>query len=154
MDATQIILIVLIVALIIIYPIMIVSRNKKQRQQMQEQTNSLKRGDKVLTASGVYGTIVDLHQEGEKTIVTIETGMGNNKGYIAVDAYAIYSIIKDEEPATEIAEKPAEEKTVEEQPAVEVPLENTDAPVEEVKSENEESAEVQIEESKQKGKKK
>ena len=38
---------------------------------MQEQTNSLKRGDKVLTTSGVYGTIVDLHQEGDKTIVTI-----------------------------------------------------------------------------------
>lgn len=104
MDATQIVLIVLIVALIVIYPIMIYSRNKKQRAQMQEQTNSLKRGDRVLTASGVYGTIVDLHQEGDKTIVTIETGMGNNKGYIALDAYAIYSIIRDEEPAQEIKE--------------------------------------------------
>lgn len=60
MDATQIILIVFIVLLIIIYPIMISTRNKKENQRMQEQTNSLKRGDKVLTTSGVYGTIVDL----------------------------------------------------------------------------------------------
>ncbi len=96
MDATQIILIVFIVLLIIIYPIMISARNKKETQRMQEQTNSLKRGDKILTTSGVYGTIVDLHLEDDKKIVTIETGMGNNKGYLSVDAYAIYTVFKDE----------------------------------------------------------
>ncbi len=111
MDATQIILIVLIVALIVIYPIMMYSRNKKPRQQMQEQTNSLKRGDRVLTASGVYGTIVDLHLDGDKTIVTIETGTEKNRGYISVDAYAIYSIIKEEENLTEVASTEFQEKS-------------------------------------------
>ena len=101
MDATQIILIVFIVLLIIIYPIMISTRNKKENQRMQEQTNSLKRGDKVLTTSGVYGTIVDLHLEGDKKIVTIETGTDKKKGYISVDAYAIYTIFKDEEQKVE-----------------------------------------------------
>lgn len=96
MDATQIILIVFIVLLIIIYPIIIATRNKKENQRMQEQTNSLKRGDKVLTTSGVYGTIVDLHLEGDKKIVTIETGTDKKLGYISVDAYAIYTIFKDE----------------------------------------------------------
>ena len=96
MDATQIILIVFIVLLIIIYPIIIATRSKKENQRMQEQTNSLKRGDKVLTTSGVYGTIVDLHLEGDKKIVTIETGTDKKLGYISVDAYAIYTIFKDE----------------------------------------------------------
>lgn len=105
MDATQIILIVFIVLLIIIYPIMISTRNKKENQRMQEQTNSLKRGDKVLTTSGVYGTIVDLQLDGDKKIVTIETGTDKKKGYISVDAYAIYTIFKDE------AEKPVEKST-------------------------------------------
>lgn len=105
MDATQIILIVFIVLLIIIYPIMISTRNKKENQRMQEQTNSLKRGDKVLTTSGVYGTIVDLQLDGDKKIVTIETGTDKKKGYISVDAYAIYTILKDE------AEKPVEKST-------------------------------------------
>lgn len=97
MNATQIVLIVFIVLLIIIYPILISHRNRKENQRVQEQTNSLKRGDKVLTTSGVYGTIVDLHLEEDKKIVTIETGSGNKKGYIAVDAYAIYTVFKDEE---------------------------------------------------------
>lgn len=96
MDPTQIILIVFIVLLIILYPILISVRNKKERQKMQEQTNSLKRGDKVLTTSGVYGTIVDLHLEEDKKIVTIETGTDKKKGYISVDAYAIYTVFKDE----------------------------------------------------------
>lgn len=100
MDPTQIILIVFIVLLIILYPILISVRNKKERQKMQEQTNSLKRGDKVLTTSGVYGTIVDLHLEEDKKIVTIETGTDKKKGYISVDAYAIYTVFKDEPQET------------------------------------------------------
>ena len=115
MNATQIVLIVFIVALIIIYPIMIVSRNKKENARMQEQTNSLKRGDKVLLTSGVYGEVIDMHEENGKTIITIETGKGNHKGYLSVDAYAVYTIIKDEpiveESKTE--EKPAEETQAE-----------------------------------------
>ena len=95
MDIGQIILIVVIVLLIIAYPIMVSSRNKKERQKLDEQTNSLKRGDKIMTTSGIVGTIVDLHQEGERKIVTIETGTAKNKGYMSIDAYAIYSILND-----------------------------------------------------------
>ena len=105
MNATQIVLIVFIVLLIIIYPILISHRNRRENQRVQEQTNSLKRGDKVLTTSGVYGTIVDLHLEEDKKIVTIETGTGNKKGYIAVDAYAIYTVFKDEEQVKAEEEK-------------------------------------------------
>ncbi len=127
MNATQIVLIVFIVALIIIYPIMIVSRNKKENARMQEQTNSLKRGDKVLLTSGVYGEVVDMHEENGKTIITLETGKGNHKGYLSVDAYAVYTILKDEEPATEEqkTEEPAvvEEKPEAEETAVEEPKE-------------------------------
>lgn len=127
MDATQIILIVFIVLLIIIYPILVSSKNKKENQRMQEQTNSLKRGDKVLTASGVYGTIVDLHREGDKTIVTIETGVDKTKGYMSVDAYAIYTVFKDEpnaelekieDPNPEQDTKPLENESAEEKPQI------------------------------------
>lgn len=114
MDATQIILIVFIVLLLIAYPVMMYSRNKKENQRMQEQTNSLKRGDKVLTTSGVYGTVVDLHLENDKKIVTIETGTEKKKGYISVDAYAIYTIFKDEEiKSEETATQAQPEKTEE-----------------------------------------
>ena len=113
MDATSIVLIVFVAVLLIAYPIMIHSRNKKENQRMQEQTNSLKRGGKVLTTSGVYGTIVDLHLDGDKKIVTIETGTDKKKGYISVDAYAIYTIFTEEEEKVAEPSKEIKNETVE-----------------------------------------
>lgn len=115
MDATQWILIGFIALLIIVYPIMIATRNKKENQRMQEQTNSLKRGDRIITTSGIYGKIVDLQLDNDKKIVTIETGTEKNKGYVSVDAYAIYSIIKDEEIINEQQTPAVEEKKEEPQ---------------------------------------
>lgn len=128
MEVTQIILIVFILLLVIAYPILVTSRNKKENQKMQEQTNSLKRGDKVLTSSGVYGTIVDLEMTDEKKIVTIETGTDKKKGYVSVDAYAIYTVFKDEPIKTEEkTETKIEETKVEEKVEV-APVETKTEP--------------------------
>lgn len=128
MEVTQIILIVFILLLVIAYPILVTSRNKKENQKMQEQTNSLKRGDKVLTSSGVYGTIVDLEMTDEKKIVTIETGTDKKKGYVSVDAYAIYTVFKDEPIKTEEkTETKVEEPKVEEKVEV-APVETKTEP--------------------------
>ena len=132
MGATQIALIVLILVLVIVYPILVSTKSKKENQKIIEQTNSLKRGDKVLTTSGVYGTVVDLKLENEKKIVTIETGTDKQKGYISVDAYAIYTVFSDE--------KPADTKTVENN-GDKASNKDKKAKVEEVKTE-----EVKIEE--------
>ncbi len=131
MDVTQWILIGFIVLLIIVYPILAHSRNKKENQKMQEQANSLKRGDKVLTTSGVYGTIVDLEMAEDKKVVTIETGSGKNKGYITVDAYAIYQVFS-KEPKVAPQDKASEVKAVE-------------APKEEVKEVKTEQAATPVE---------
>lgn len=95
LDATQIVLICLIAVLVIAYPILITRKNKKETQRMTEQTNSLKRGDKVLTTSGVYGTILEVRQDGTSKQVTIETGSGKYKSYMTIDAYAIYQVTND-----------------------------------------------------------
>ncbi len=148
LDVAQIVLIVFIALLVIAYPILITRRNKKENTKLTEQTNSLKRGDKVLTTSGVYGTIVDLQLENDKKIVTIETGTEKKRGYISVDAYAIYTVFPDEKElaAQEAAAKAKEEEKAknetkpetkiadktETQPAEVV--ENSDVSVEDVKA--------------------
>ncbi len=105
MGTTQIILIVLVLVLVIVYPILVSARNKKESQKLNDQANSLKKGDKVLTTSGVYGTIVDMQLEGEKKIVTIETGTDKKKGYISVDAFAIYNVFKEEDKTAAVEAK-------------------------------------------------
>ncbi|MDE6583141.1 MAG: preprotein translocase subunit YajC [Clostridia bacterium] len=89
-------LIGVVALLLIAMPIFMNQRNKRETQKVQEQTNSLKVGDKVLTTSGVYGTIVELKFDDSKKIVVIETG-GKTKSYLSVDAYAIYTVFKDED---------------------------------------------------------
>ena len=97
MDTIEIVLIAVLVVVLISYLVVSRLRYKKDYQSKMEMINSLKRGDKVLTVNGVYGTIVDLQLEGDMKIVTLETGTTKNKGYISVDAFSIYSVINDEE---------------------------------------------------------
>ena len=112
LDTTQIILICLIAVLLIAYPIIMFTKNKKENQKIAERTNSLKKGDKVLTTSGVYCKIIDIRLEGNSKQITIETGTGNYKSYMTIDAYAIYSVISDQLPVAKDLpeEKPAESK--------------------------------------------
>lgn len=111
---TSYVLIAVVVLLLISMPVMMNARNKKETQKIKEQTNSLKVGDKVLTTSGVYGTITELKFSDSQMIVVIETG-GKTKSYLSVDAYAIYTVFKSNEEIardTQLAEeKKIEEKT-------------------------------------------
>ena len=109
------ILIGIVVLMLIALPIMMNQKNKRETQKIQEQTNSLKVGDKVLTTSGVYGTITELKFDETQKLVVIETG-GKTKSYMTVDAYAIYTVFKSEEElkkeqeARELAEKAKEDE--------------------------------------------
>ena len=90
------ILIAVVVLMLIALPIMMNQKNKRETQKIQEQTNSLKVGDKILTTSGVYGTITEIKFDDAQKLVVIETG-GKTKSYMTVDAYAIYTVFKSEE---------------------------------------------------------
>lgn len=107
-NIVQYVLIGVVALLLIAMPIVMNARNKKETQKVQEQTNSLKVGDKILTTSGVYGTITEIQFSDSQKIVVIETG-GKTKSYMSVDAYAIYTVLKtDEELAQEAAQAVAE----------------------------------------------
>ena len=103
-DVVNYILIGIVVLMLIALPIMMNQKNKRETQKIQEQTNSLKVGDKVLTTSGVYGTIKELKLDDAQKLVVIETG-GKTKSYMTVDAYAIYTVFKSEEELKREAEE-------------------------------------------------
>lgn len=117
-DIWNYVLIGVVVLLLIALPIMMNARNKRETQKIQEQTNSLKVGDKVLTTSGVYGTIVELKFDDSQKVVVLETG-GKTKSYLSVDAYAIYTVFKSEAELKREAEAKAEaeRKALEEEQA-------------------------------------
>ena len=142
MTTTTIILICFIVLLIIMYPIMMYSRNKKENLRMQEQTNSLKIGDKVLTTNGIYGSIVSIRDEFDRKVVTLESGDETNKGYVSIDAYAIYKIFEDETADTTQEGETENKADIDENARVDKQtVGDTDLEEAEVKEDNKESAE-------------
>ena len=134
------VLIGIVVLMLIALPIMMNSKNKKETQKIQEQTNSLKVGDKVLTTSGVYGTITELKFDETQKLVVIETG-GKEKSYLTVDAYAIYTVFKSEEELKKEAEEKAKlEKKEDKKEEVVEPVEVK----EEVKAEEPSSEKAEV----------
>ena len=117
MGVTQWVLLGFIVLLLIAYPILMSRRNKNQNQKMEEQANSLKRGDEVITNAGIYGKVLEVKQDGDAKKVVIETGNDKNKSYLTVDAYCVYSVLnketKEPKPVEEKPEAKAEEKSAE-----------------------------------------
>ena len=157
------ILIGIVVLMLIALPIMMNQKNKRETQKIQEQTNSLKVGDKVLTTSGVYGTITELKFDETQKLVVIETG-GKTKSYMTVDAYAIYTVFKSEEElkreqeARELAEKAKEEEKKAKHNKEKTEEQETTTVAEEVKveetKEEPKEAEVEVVEPEKKSKKK
>ena len=134
------VLIGIVVLMLIALPIMMNSKNKKETQKIQEQTNSLKVGDKVLTTSGVYGTITELKFDETQKLVVIETG-GKEKSYLTVDAYAIYTVFKSEEELKKEAEEKAKLEKKEEKKEEDVEPEEVK---EEVKAEEQASEKTEV----------
>lgn len=131
------ILLVLCVVLFVLYYF----RNKKYQQNAETMSNNLKKGDKVKTYSGVYGTIVEIVQTDDGKVVTIETGNDKHKSYVSYDIRAVYAINELEKPVeTKVEEKPVEpveqkeEKTEVVSEVVETKTEEETAPVEEKKT--------------------
>lgn len=144
------VLIAVVALLLIAMPIMMNARNKKETQKVQEQTNSLKVGDKVLTTSGVYGTITELKYDDSQKVVVIETG-GKVKSYMSVDAYAIYTVFKsDAELAKEAeAKAEAEKKALEEAEAKKAEKKSSKKKSEKKTEKTEEKTEAEVVENKE-----
>ena len=112
-----------LVVLLLVMFIMMNAKNKRESQRVQEQTNSLKVGDKIMTTSGVYGTITEINFDDAKKTIVIETG-GKTKSFMTIDAYAVYTVFKSDaelareaEEARKLAEataEPAKEEVKEE----------------------------------------
>lgn len=110
------VLIAVVAILLIAMPILMNARNKRESQRVQEQTNSLKVGDQILTTSGVYGKITEVKFDDTQKMIVIETG-GKTKSYLTIDAYAVYQVIsqgegeKKEEKQADIKQEEKKEKS-------------------------------------------
>ncbi len=65
----------MILPLILLFYFMILRPQKQQEQKRRQMINALKPNDRVLTAAGIYGTIVNLDSEKNRVTVRVADGV-------------------------------------------------------------------------------
>ena len=85
--------IVLFGSIILIFYFMIIRPQQKRQKERQHMIDALKKGDKIVTAGGIHGTIVGI--EDKTALVQIADNVK-----IKVDRSTIGTILKEGEPTT------------------------------------------------------
>lgn len=91
-------------------------RNKKDAKNAQQVSESIKKGDKILTTTGVIGKVVGIETKDGFKQITIETGDEKHKGYLSMDISAVYvnlSSVPAAQPKVESKENTEPEKVAE-----------------------------------------
>lgn len=58
--------------MVLFFVIVILPANRRQRREQEAMIKSLKRGSKVLTSAGIYGTIVNIKENEDEMVIRSE----------------------------------------------------------------------------------
>ncbi len=72
--------------IIIIFYFLIIRPQNQKRKKEEQFRNSLKRGDKVLTVGGIYGTIVSI--DGDSVLLEVDKNTKLRIAKVAISGYA------------------------------------------------------------------
>ncbi len=88
----NIILLIVVVVLLVGMIVFSYFRKRKYNNELGQMRKDLKIGDKVMTDTGVVGTLVDTYEEEGYQYFVLKSGAGDHYGYFAVHANAIYYV--------------------------------------------------------------
>lgn len=101
MDKGNLILMIVVIVLIVAMFTISFIRKKRFNNDLTAMRSDLKIGDKVMTDTGVVGELVDTYEEEGYKYFVLKSGKGNNVGYFAVHANAIYYVFGKEQKAND-----------------------------------------------------
>jgi len=113
------ILLILVLAILFLVPSYL--KQKKEINNRNELTNSIKKGTKIVTTAGVYGVVESIEETTDGKVVTISTGSKKSPSSMTIHINAIMGIdnktlvaeTKEQTKDEEIEEKVKEEKSSE-----------------------------------------
>ena len=82
--------IIMIVALIAIFYFFMIRPQSKKQKEIRKFRESLKNGDKVITAGGIYGKIKEVSENSNTVILEISDGVR-----IRIDKGSVYQTVQD-----------------------------------------------------------
>ena len=93
---------IILLVLFVAYIAWMMLKNKKDREAINNFQTNLKQGDKVVTGSGIYGTVEKIVDTTDGKVVTLKVGENT---FIDVNIGAIYNI----DSKTEVKDEPKED---------------------------------------------
>jgi preprotein translocase subunit YajC len=72
-----------LVLMIVIFYFMIMRPSQKRKKEHQSMLDNLKKGDKVLTSGGIYGTVAGLDEKSVLVEIADKVKIKIDRGYIA-----------------------------------------------------------------------
>lgn len=120
-DPLNIVLIVVVLAVFVVFMfVMPMFNRRKADSQYKVMLDNVKTGYKIKTIGGIIGTVVDVDNTNPaQKLVTIETGMGNNKATMQIDINAVYQVLDPVLDLQALAKAAADEKAAAERAAAE-----------------------------------
>ena len=111
-------LLLLVLAVAMVVPTYL--KQKKEMNNRQELSNSIKKGVKIVTTAGVYGVVESVEDTTDGKVVTIVTGNGKNPSTMTIHINAIMGIdnktaVTDTEEVAKVEEPEEVEETVEDE---------------------------------------
>jgi len=97
----EIILVVVLIVLLVALFVISGMKKKKFNAEMGQMREELKKGDKVMTDSGIVGEVVESFVEEDYKYFVLKSGKGDNTGYFTVHANAIYYVFGKEQQQSE-----------------------------------------------------
>ncbi|MCQ2564523.1 MAG: preprotein translocase subunit YajC [Clostridia bacterium] len=123
----EIALFAILIGLILVYFVITFARRKKYNEDLGTMRADLKKGDKVMTDTGMIGFVEESYEEEGYKYFVLKSGHGANVGYFTVHANSIYYVFgKDQKPATAEAKKEVKVEEVKEEKVAE----STETPAE------------------------
>ena len=89
-----------LVLMVAFYYLLLIRPQQKERGKRQELLNSLKKNDRVVTTSGMVGTVANISQDGKE--ITLKFGDTTRIPFLRS---AIETVLRDEPASTETAAK-------------------------------------------------
>lgn len=94
---------IMLIALFLVMYLFMIRPQRKQQKALEQMRNSLKKGDKVITAGGIYGTVADV--DDFTVVIRVD---GDVK--LRVDKSSIQKDMSDEQKAAAAAAQTAREE--------------------------------------------
>jgi preprotein translocase subunit YajC len=93
----------LILPPLIIFYFLLLRPQQQQEKKRKQMLEALKKNDRVLTAAGIYGTVVSVDNDNDKVVLRVDDDRGVKLAFSRASVVRVIDVSQEKEKAAELA---------------------------------------------------